>query len=196
MTQLTFRSVVVLLDCMEGVAAGNLPDANDRAAFVTATTALLEHASATNTPVVRVDVSFRDGHPEVAASNAYFSVVKANGRLVEGSDPTRPMAELSDLLTEAPRVVKRRIGGFAGSDLEMVLRGLGRTHLVLAGLITRGAILSTACLAADLDYEVTVARDACADPDTEAHRVLMDSVLTLRGTVADVDAITGKEVAA
>jgi nicotinamidase-related amidase len=196
MTQLNDGSVIVLLDCMEGVAAGNLPDAADRAAFVASTTALLEHARTTGTPVVRVDVSFRNGHPEVAATNAYFSAVKANGRLVEGSDPTLPMAELAGLVADAPRVVKKRIGGFAGSDLEMVLRGLGRTHLVLAGLITRGAILSTACLAADLDYEVTIARDACADPDPEAHRVLMDSVLTLRGTVADVNDIIGKEVAA
>jgi nicotinamidase-related amidase len=32
--------------------------------------------------------------------------------------------------------------------------------------------MSTLCAASDLDYELTVLRDACADHDDEVHRVL------------------------
>ena len=100
-----------------------------------------------------------------------------------GSDQTAPMAEFSEEFADTLRVTKRRIGGFAGGDLEWVLRGLGRSHLILAGLVTRGAVLSTACYAADKDYRVTVAADVCHDPDPEVHRVLTSSVLPLRAAV-------------
>jgi nicotinamidase-related amidase len=183
---------VLLLDCLEGVAAGVLPEAEARERFSGAVVALLELAAASGIPVVRVDVEFRPGHPEVASSNAYFSTVKAAGRLQEGSGHTAPMREIEDLVQDSPRVVKRRIGAFSGNDLESLLRGLGRSHLVLAGLITRGAVLSTACQAADLDYRVTVVSDACADPDAEAHRVLLSSVLPLRGDVVTLADLSSK----
>ncbi|GAA2116263.1 cysteine hydrolase [Actinomadura alba] len=180
------NSVVVLLDCMEGVAGGNLPDAADRERFVTAVSALVDTAAGAGVPVVRVDVEFRPGHVEVAASNSYFSGVKAAGRLEAGSNATLVMKELEPVIGGAVRVVKKRIGGFAGSDLEMVLRGLDRRHLVLGGLITRGAVLSTATEAADRDYAVTVASDACHDPDPTVHQMLLESVLSIRGKVCTV----------
>ena len=176
-------SLVVLLDCMEGVAKGNLPDASQREHFTASVTDLLEIAERNGIPVIRVDVEFRPDHLEVAPANRYFSGVKAAGRLVAGSVETEPMHEFAERVIGYPRVVKKRIGAFAGSDIEWVLRGLGRTHLILAGLITRGAVLSTACQAADLDYSVTVISDACHDPDPEVQRVLIDSVLPIRASV-------------
>lgn len=178
--------VVVLLDCIEGVADRNLVEACDRERFVATVTELVGAATAAGVPVVRVDVEFRASHIEIAEDNAYFSAVKAAGRLQAGSGQTEPMVELKDLVADTPRAVKKRIGAFSGSDLAGLLRGLGRSHLVLAGLITRGAVLSTACDAADHDYPVTVVSDACHDPDPEVQRILLDSVLPVRARVAAV----------
>jgi nicotinamidase-related amidase len=192
-------AAVILLDCMEGTAKGTLPDPAQRRQFVQSVLTLVEAAKGASVPVIRVDVEFRPGYFEVAESNAFFSGVKVGGRLLAGSDQTKSMAELKEISADMIRVTKRRIGAFAGGDLEWVLRGLGRTHLVLAGLITRGAVLSTACLAADVDYRVTVASDACHDPDPETHRVLLASVLPLRAkvlTVAEVAAALRGERAA
>lgn len=180
------RAVVLLLDCMEGTAQGSLPDAERRRAFATSVRALIDVAREAGIPVVRVDVEFRPGHLEVAPSNAFFSGVKAAGRLLAGSEQTAPMIEIADQVSDTARVVKRRIGAFAGSDLEYVLRGMGRTHIVLAGLVTRGAVLSTACLAADLDYPVTVVGDACSDADPSVHATLLQAVLPLRAKVVTV----------
>jgi nicotinamidase-related amidase len=189
------NSVVVLLDCMEGVAAGNLPDPAGREKFVSAVLELVDGAASTGVPVIRVDVEFRPGHVEVADANAYFSGVKAAGRLEAGSEATKPMRELESRLGGTARAVKKRIGGFAGSDLEWLLRGLGRTHLVVGGLITRGAVLSTVCDAADRDYAVTVVSDACHDPDSEVHHVLLESVLPVRAAICAVAELQSVEVA-
>jgi nicotinamidase-related amidase len=73
-------------------------------------------------------------------------------------------------------VTKRRVSAFAGSDLDCILRGLGRTHLVLMGIATSGVVLSTIRMAADLDYTMNVVSDCCADGDDEVHRVLVEKV--------------------
>src|SRR5690348_17878292 len=46
--------------------------------------------------------------------------------------------------------------------------------LVLCGISTSGVVLSTLRQAADLDFGLTVLRDACADADDEVHRVLTE----------------------
>jgi nicotinamidase-related amidase len=49
-------------------------------------------------------------------------------------------------------------------------------------------VLSTLRAAADLDFELTVLRDACADADPEVHRVLLDKVFPRQAEVVDVAA--------
>ena len=177
------RTALVLLDCQEGVATRNLSGPDARAAFVTTVRSLLASARSLDLPCVRVEVEFRPGHPEVAASNAYFSMVKGNRRLVEGSAEVEPMAELRPHLADVPRVVKHRIGAFDGTDLAQLLRGFGVNHILVAGLITRGAVLSTVCRAADLDYRVTVLADGCADPEPSVQETLLVHVLPIRARV-------------
>lgn len=180
------RGALLLLDCQEGVAARVFGDDGSRARFVSAVRAAVTTARAAGLPCVRVEVEFRPGHPEVSPANAYFGRVKEAGRLVAGTDQVGPMAELADLLEPLPRVVKRRIGAFSDTDLAVLLRGLRCDGIVLAGLITSGAVLSTACSAADLDYHVTVLSDACHDPTGPVHRALLDHVLPMRADVLSV----------
>lgn len=80
-------------------------------------------------------------------------------------------------------VTKRRVGAFSGSDLEVVLRSQGIDHIVLTGLSTIGVVLSTLRAAADLDYQITVLSDCCADRDEEVHRVLMEKVFPMQADV-------------
>jgi nicotinamidase-related amidase len=44
-------------------------------------------------------------------------------------------------------------------------------------------VLSTLRHAADADFEFVVAKDGCADPDDEVHRVLMEKVYVRQTTV-------------
>jgi nicotinamidase-related amidase len=84
------------------------------------------------------------------------------------------------------------VSAFAGSDLEMVLRSLGVDSLVLSGIATSGVVLSTLRQAADLDYELTVLRDGCADTDPEVHRVLLDKVFPRQAAVVTIGEWTGQ----
>jgi nicotinamidase-related amidase len=91
-------------------------------------------------------------------------------------------------------VTKKRVSAFMGSDLEVVLRSLEVTSLVLTGIATSGVVLSTLRHAADLDYELTVLRDACADADPEVHRVLLDKVFPRQATVVTTAEWVGRLV--
>jgi nicotinamidase-related amidase len=55
--------------------------------------------------------------------------------------------------------------------------------LVLAGVATSGAVLSTLRQAADLDFKLTVLEDLCLDTDEEVHRVLVEKVFKRQATV-------------
>ena len=83
--------------------------------------------------------------------------------------------------------MKRRVSAFSGSDLEVVLRSLGVSHLVLTGIATSGVVLSTTREAADKDYRITVLADCCADRDEEVHRVLTTKVFPRQADVRSVE---------
>lgn len=83
-------------------------------------------------------------------------------------------------------VTKRRASAFTGSDLELVLRSGGITHLVLTGIATSGVVLSTLRQAADLDYRLTVLADGCYDPDPDTHRLLTEKVFPTQAEVITV----------
>ena len=136
-------------------------------------------------PVIYVTVGFRPGHPEISASNRSFSAIASAGRFTE----TDPATEIHPAVAPAPEdllVTKRRVSAFAGSDLEVLLRGLGAGTLVLAGIATSGVVLSTLRQAADLDYRLVVLADACLDADPEVHRVLTEKVFPRQAEVLTV----------
>jgi nicotinamidase-related amidase len=84
-------------------------------------------------------------------------------------------------------VTKRRVSAFSGSDLEIVLRSLSIDSLVLMGLSTSGAVLSTVRQAADLDYSLTILGDLCWDPKAEVHKVLLEQVFPRQARVVGAD---------
>ncbi len=142
---------------------------------------VLDAARAAGVPVIHVVVRFRPGHVEVA-DRGVFKAIKAAGAMVEGSEGVEIHPDV------APRpgdivVNKKRIGAFTGSDLDVVLRSLGSRHLILLGIATSGVVLSTARAAADLDFELTVVADCCADQDEEVHRVLTQKVFARAATI-------------
>jgi nicotinamidase-related amidase/MFS family permease len=71
-----------------------------------------------------------------------------------------------------PVIVKAHSSAFTQTSLDERLRERGIDTVVLAGMTTSGAVLSTVRDAADLDYRVILLADAVADPDADLHRVL------------------------
>ena len=171
-------TALLVMDVQRGVA-----DRYRETAVVDRAAEAVGAARGAGVPVIFVRVAFRRGHPEVSAGNRAFAALRDAGRLLEDDSAIDPaLAPLPD----EPIVTKRRVSGFTGSDLDVLLRGLGARSLVLCGIATSGVVLSTLRAAADLDFELTVLRDACADSDPEVHRVLLDKVFPRQAEVIDV----------
>jgi nicotinamidase-related amidase len=176
-------TALLVMDVQNGIvdrfAAGAAPllDALGRA---------ITGARAAGVPVVYVRVAFRPGAPEISSRNKAFAAAAAAGAMSIDDASTEVHAavapEPGDIL-----VTKKRVSAFGGSDLDVVLRSLDVDALVLTGIATSGVVLSTLRMAADLDYELTVLRDACADGDEEVHRVLMDKVFPRQASVMPTD---------
>lgn len=145
----------------------------------------LEAARAADLPVIHVTVGFRPDRAEISPRNKMFGPLARRAASPEEEWGNAVHPEVAPLASE-PLVVKRRVSGFAGSDLDVVLRSQGVEHLVLAGIATSGVVLSTLRQAADLDFGLTVLSDACADADPEVHQVLMKKIFPQQAEVLTV----------
>ncbi len=72
-------------------------------------------------------------------------------------------------------IVKRRVGAFSFTELEMILRAQGIENLILTGVTTSRVVLSTVGQAFDLDYSLIVVNDYCADPDPDTNMFYLKS---------------------
>ena len=101
-----------------------------------------------------------------------------------------PDVELHDgVLPEDGELVitKVRPGPFSTTALDVTLREMGVSHLVIMGVATSGCVLSSVRWAVEINYSFTVLSDACSDGDPEVHRVLTDKVYPRQGTVITAD---------
>lgn len=169
---------LLVMDVQPGIVA-RLPQPD---AYLAQVAQAVAAARLHHVPVIFVVVGFRPGFPEVSLRNKSFGAIRESGNpgLVE------PQPSLTPLPTEVV-VTKRRVSAFTGSDLEVVLRGQGVDHLVLAGIATSGVVLSTTREAADKDYQLTILKDLCADSDPQVHEVLLEKVLSRQATVTTAD---------
>lgn len=82
-------------------------------------------------------------------------------------------ADIIDELEQQPGdhlITKRRRSAFHDTGLDTLLRDLGVTQVMLAGVSTSAGVESTARSAHDHGYHVVLATDAMADPDPDSHR--------------------------
>ncbi|MER7986788.1 isochorismatase family protein [Streptomyces noursei] len=89
-------------------------------------------------------------------------------------------------------VTKRNWSAFYGTDLDLHLRRRGVTQIVLTGVATSIGVESTARAAHEHGYHVTLATDAMADLDGDAHRHSTEKIfprLGESGSTADVLAL-------
>jgi nicotinamidase-related amidase len=174
-------TALLVLDVQKGIVEhGGNPEMLERLATA------VRAARAAGVRVIYVKVGFREGYPEICPGTSLHHRVSRSGGFVEGES-----SEIHEAVAPAAGdvvVTKRRVGAFAGTDLDLVLRAAGIRSLVLAGISTSGAVLSTVRAASDMDYDLTVLADGCAEGgDGEVHRVLIDRVFPRQATIRSVD---------
>jgi tRNA (adenine37-N6)-methyltransferase len=175
-------TVLLVMDVQAGIVARF----GDPAGYLERLAAAIGAARQAGVPVIYVTVGFRDGYPEVSGRNKTFAAIAGSGGMTS-SDPAAVVHPAVAPRPGDPVVTKRRVSAFAGSDLDVLLRGLEAGRLVLAGIATSGVVLSTLRQAADLDYAVTVLSDACLDRDQDVHEVLTRKVFPRQAEVMTVE---------
>lgn len=182
------KTAFLSMDLQNGIV-GMLPE-SEQTALLDNTSAALQAARKAGVAVMHIVVRFKSGHPEVSPRNKLFGEVKKAGFLIEGT----PIAEIHPRAAPVagePVLTKLRVGAFSTTPLETLLRARNIDTLVLTGFATSGVMLSTVRWASDMDYRLVVVSDACADPDKEVHRVLVQKVFPAQATV-----LTTREFAA
>lgn len=142
-------------------------------------------------PVFHLTIAHRPDFADVKPNSLLAALARKNPLLVAGS----PEADIVPILTPMPQdiVVQRSSGliGFLGTALDAMLRRMGVTTVVLAGVSTNVAIAGCAIVATDLGYHVAVAEDCIAAADPAAHAVILDQQLRMVARIG-----TASEVAA
>jgi nicotinamidase-related amidase len=182
MEQNTTNAALLVMDIQTSILA-MLPDS---AGIIANVVKAIADARNRNIPVIFVIVGFRQGAPEVNMNNKSFGAGKAKYAGMNMDEFLKVHPDVAPLPGEII-VTKRRVSAFTGSDLEVVLRALGKQHLVLTGIATSGVVLSTVREAADKDYRITILSDCCADADPEVHRVLTTKVFPRQADVMTLE---------
>lgn len=118
---------------------------------------------------------FNEGYPELEGGqlSGMESYVKKTGAFIDGNKGTEIVKELFPM--EGEHVIKKHtLSPFASTDLGMRLRKHDISTVILGGVVTHYAILSTAFSAYDLGYSVIVLKDCCMSGTDETHNVSLE----------------------
>jgi nicotinamidase-related amidase len=125
--------------------------------------------------------AWQNGQPIVGAS-----FVRQAGKCLAGSPYAEFMPDTEPAPGE-PVVVKFRYSGFYMTDLDLVLRSFGVTHLVVAGVNTNNCVLHTCFDAHARDYAVVLLEDACGSMNgPEFHDIGVRQIAASVGWVCEV----------
>lgn len=180
---LNMSTVLLILDVQNGV----IERLENTKPYLDRLASTVTSARNANIKVMHVVTGFRAGYPESNLNNSSVPAVVARGEYLEGSSSVEVHSSVTPINNE-PTIIKRRVSAFFSTELDMLLRCAKAETIVVAGLITSGAVLSTVRQAMDMDYRVTVLEDCCMDRDEEVHRVLMEKLFAKKAEVVSASA--------
>lgn len=141
---------------------------------------LIEAARPAGVPVIFAKYTVGPGTaglsgPEIMRRGAIFAGVDATikgtwGHEIVDALPYQPEADVV--------IEKRRLSAFVGTELDLLLHGLGVKTLVVTGVVTQGCIETTVRDAACYDYYVAVPEDGVASTSLEVHQAGIKSMAT------------------
>ncbi|MFE6901269.1 cysteine hydrolase family protein [Streptomyces sp. NPDC057717] len=178
------HTALLVMDYQPATLA-SVPEGEDRNALLGRVEGAIADVRANGGTIAYVRVGFTDADWDaIPASNKSFAPL-AQHHLMHHEDSAAAIHER--LAPQDGDIIVRKIryGGMSTTDLDQQLRERGITTLVVSGISTSGAVLSTVTDAADRDYQLYVLSDGVADPDTEVHNVLLHHVFPSRAHIID-----------
>jgi nicotinamidase-related amidase len=136
------EACLVLIDLQNEYLQGPI-EVPGAGAAIAAAAQLLQSARQAGSPVFHIAHAGRPG--------GLFDRLAPRGQIVTELTPT----------ANEPVVEKTLPNAFAGTNLNELLSATGRKNIILSGFMTHMCVSSTARVAVDLGYRVTVAASAC-----------------------------------
>ncbi len=93
-------------------------------------------------------------------------------------------------------VVKHRYSAMIGTDLDLILRARGIRTLLMAGIATNVCVESTTRDAYQMDYEIVLLADCCAEYRADQHAMTLRNVRSYFGDVVREEEVTATWTAA
>jgi len=182
------RTALLVMDYQNGIVA----QLSDGESLLERVTSAVDNVRARGGRIGWVRVAFTQADLAAIPERSVFAAMTGGPRQ-PALDVDAPDTQIHARLNPQPGDVgvrKTRVGAFSTTDLDHQLRAGEITTLILAGISTSGVVLTTVREAMDLDYQIVVLRDACADRDQNTHAFLTDKLFaahTFVTTVADLD---------
>ena len=150
---------------------------------------LLAKARQVGMPVVYVQVIRRKDLKDAPRPPLGAPAGAAGGpTLIEGTEGAKVVSELEPRPSDVV-ITKHTTSPFNTTDIEVYLRRLGISTLVLTGYSTTGVVEGSLRDARDKDYDCVVVRDCCAAGTAREHDTCMDIVFPRMAWVAGVDEV-------
>ncbi|MEY0230866.1 cysteine hydrolase family protein [Providencia manganoxydans] len=127
------------------------------------------YARENDIPIIWVKVGFADDYHDIPAGSPMFNHAKALGALKLSSVGCQWANELDVQLRDLI-MIKKGVSAFTGNKLDHWLKENNINHILFGGVSTLMAIQSSARLAHDLGYQVTVIDELCAAATLELHQ--------------------------
>jgi nicotinamidase-related amidase len=128
----------------------------------------LKNARKKNYSIIHIQLGHDKDYNTCCKTNAMFNVIEERQAFILGSWGTEFYADI-DINDNELIVVKHRVSGFYGTDLEAILRSNRVEKIIIAGVSTNMAVELTAREAFDRDYIIEIVEDACASYNKEMH---------------------------
>ena len=138
-------------------------------------------ARAAGTQVIFVRAALRRTGVDLSPRNGVFGPFHKMGNLFHEGFPGSQVDARVYPLDDDTVITKRRTSAFAHTELDLILRANDIQHVTLCGIATGAMVAATVYDASDRDYEISVLRDACADPDDRVHDLFVNTVFPSRG---------------
>jgi nicotinamidase-related amidase len=149
--------------------------------------ALLKAFRAKKLPVIYVN-AVTDPKATLSPYGKFYPAIKTSGVNLPGTEDIEVIAEVAPQPGE-PVLGNWIFGMFSNSGLEKMLKEKGVTTLVLAGVATDMAVLTSVLQAADLGYNLIVPSDASTSANPKAHDVAMNIMIPAMALVTPTDDI-------
>jgi nicotinamidase-related amidase len=167
-----------------------LTDAVRETGLIESVGQLVDGARTAGAQVIHTTLQFRPRRAGVKLVTPWMAVVMRSPEYMLADSAQADL--VPELAPRDPDIVAKRYHGmsaFAGTDLDMLLRGLDVRTLVFAGVSLNEAIIGAAIEAVNLGYRIAVVRDAALGVPASFGADMLRHAFAMLGPVVSVEEV-------